>query len=121
VIRLVPLAGAVLLTIAVEAIVYVWLLRGRRSTVVATAIAINLITVPIANTVFAAAVDGFGNFFVAFAVIELAVVVVEAPLIRALAGRGWPDAWRTSVIANACSMALSPLFWTDQIFSVQVI
>lgn len=111
-----PLIGPLLLTIAVEALVYFWLLPGRRWILLSTAGAINLITVPIANAVFAPAIGTLGSFLVAFVAIEAAVIAAEAPLVRAVAGAVWPESVRTSIVANGCSMALSPLFWDGGVF-----
>ena len=105
------LLGATLLTIAAEFAVLLGVLRSSPGQLFATAVAVNLITVPLANQAFQHLAARGTPVALSFAAVEAAVIATETPLLAALLRRSWRAGARLSLMANLCSMVLSVFFW----------
>ena len=103
--------GAIGLTILIEGIVLFGLVRPRGPHLLLAAIAINLVTVPLANLAYWFAVPRLDGAS-AFILVELGVVLGEMPLIRLLVGSSWRGSVALSVATNTASILCGLALYT---------
>jgi hypothetical protein len=96
--------GAVLF---IEGIVYLILIKGKKSEILLSCLLINLFTLPLANFI----VFSYGFFWLFLVIIEIVVFIIECVLLKLLLNLSWKRAALVSFVANLITGAASMFYF----------